>query len=202
MLQLFPYSSLVVESQREALFQATEVGYDLKPVTSPHEAILAVRDRLLQRGKLPHMEWMRAKSTADALVTAAKTRLTQIAVALSVELRGAPGATLPQTGPDSLTRSVVIGIAGQLASLADYNGAAQLILAPNTTIELSFHALGPKFRGIIAVLAYLIVNGAPVLLGDTFQINYEESEEFALTRFSSWLDRIITQGLMEWRRTL
>ncbi len=199
-----PFVGIIVEGQRDALLQATEISYELKPVTSPQEAILAVRDRLLQRGKMPHMEWMRAKSTADTLVNAAKKRFADIAVALSLELRGAPEAMSSQTAPvpDSLTRSVALGAAGQLASLVDYDNTAKLSLTPHTTIELSFHALGPRFRGIIGAVAYLVVNDRTILLGDTFQINYEESEEAVLTRFSPWLDGVITQGLMEWRRTL
>jgi len=41
-----------------------------------------------------------------------------------------------------------------------------------------------------------------VLEGGTFLINYEEDPAKAQARFSTWLDRIVVQGLNEWRRVL
>jgi Fic/DOC family len=201
-----PFVGIVVEGQRDALFQAMEVSYDLKPSTSPHDAVLAVRDHLRQRGKLPHKEWLVAKSTAQELIRASQQRLGQISADLSQQLSGAIGTfvfnVLSSSGFDESIRSAALKRVGQVASIAEYSHVIRLILTPETMIEISFHALGPRYHGIIAVVAYLSVSGTPTPLGDTFQINYEEPEEAALTRFTPWLDRIVTQGLMEWRRTL
>ena len=64
---LRPLVSMFVEAQRDALIQASEVAYDVRPITSPHDAIAAARDRLLQRGKLSLLlgEWLVAKETAN-----------------------------------------------------------------------------------------------------------------------------------------
>jgi fido (protein-threonine AMPylation protein) len=198
-----PFVSLIVEGQREALFLATEVSYEIRPVASPHDAILAVRDRLIQRGTLPHPEWLAAKTTADKVVGGATKRFEEVAGDLREELSGASGAFSfsVMDGFYRKSRYKALEETPQTAA-GGYRTGLGLSLGEKTLIELSFHALGPKFRGIIAVVGYLIVNSAPILLGDAFQINYEESEEAALSRFSPWLDRIITQGLMEWRRTL
>ena len=47
---LRPLVAMFVEAQRDALIQGTEVAYAVKPPQSPHDSIIAVRDRLLQRG--------------------------------------------------------------------------------------------------------------------------------------------------------
>jgi len=70
-------------------------------------------------------------------------------------------------------------------------------------LALSFHAIGPRYRGIVGVVAYLEVPGDVLVLeGGTFLINYEEDPAKAQARFSTWLDRIIVEGLNEWRRVL
>jgi hypothetical protein len=109
-------------------------------------------------------------------------------------------------GAGAGVRTKAVQNAGHIADYAEYN--ASLVLSLNTgrqdNLVLSFHGLGPRYRGIIGVVAYLSLEGAePVLIKDgTFQINYEEDVANAQTRFSNWLDRVIVEGLMEWRRTL
>jgi Fic family protein len=63
---LWPLVAMIVEAQRNALFQATEAAYD-KPTASTHDAIAAARDRLMLRGRLPLKEWLAAKQTAADL---------------------------------------------------------------------------------------------------------------------------------------
>jgi fido (protein-threonine AMPylation protein) len=64
---LRPLVGMFVEMQRSALILATEVAYNVTPITSTGAAIAAVRDRLLQRGKLSLREWLTAKATASKL---------------------------------------------------------------------------------------------------------------------------------------
>jgi hypothetical protein len=72
------------------------------------------------------------------------------------------------------------------------------------SIALSFYALGPRFHGIIGVAAHLLIQDAqPALIKEgTFQINYAEERAAAQTRFSGWLERIVVEGLNQWRKTL
>jgi hypothetical protein len=72
------------------------------------------------------------------------------------------------------------------------------------SLIFSFHALGPRYRGIMGVAAYLFIEGTGPnrIEGGTFQTNYREDPETTFARFGPWLDRITTQGLNQWRLTL
>jgi Fic family protein len=208
---LRPLVSLFVEAQRNVLMQATEIAYDVRPIVSAHEAVLAARDRLLQRGRLPLREWLAAKEVATQLIGQARKQLGTIATELTREI-GSVGRGFgfsvtggPQNGYDS-NRENAVRKAGQTPEFVEYNGTAQLHLQTGTSsaLTLSFHAIGPRFRGLIGVVPYLITQGAePNLIdGATFQINYEEDLASATTRFSAWLDEVIVKGLNMWRLTL
>lgn len=206
---LRPLVSMFVEAQRNALIQASEVAYDVRPISSPHDAIVAARDRLLQRGKLSLREWLAAKETANKLHQSATQRFQKVAQELQEEIGrlgrafafGA-GAGEPRAGANAKA----VQAAGHAADFDEHNATAQLGLntGRNDAVVLSFHALGPRFHGIIGVVAYLSLQGAePVLIKDgIFQINYAEDLASAQTRFSAWLERVIVEGLNEWRKTL
>ena len=83
---LRPLVALFVESQRNALLEATEIAYDVRPITSPHEAVIAARDRLMQRGKLPRKEWLAAKETAKQLVNVAMEQFGKASAELATEI--------------------------------------------------------------------------------------------------------------------
>jgi Fic family protein len=186
--------ALFVEGQRNALIQATEVAYDARPITTTHDAVLAARDRLMQRGRLPRNDWGIAREVADALVESARVRLSEIADKLAEETSN--------LGSGYEFR-VATREAGQLG---DFDREVHLKLSTGTlsTLVLSFHAVGLRFRGLIAVVPYLAEGIRHVLIGGgmTFQINYEESLESASKRFSIWLDEVIVRALNMWRLTL
>ncbi len=208
---LRPLVSLFVEGQRNVLIQATEIAYDVRPITSAHEAVVAARDQLLQKGRLPLREWAAAKDLAASLVQIAMNQIGLIAGDLASEISSldkrfnfsVDGGE--QSGSDS-RRERAIHLAGQTPDFGSYNAAAHLYLEthPTTTIVLSFQAIGPRFRGLIGVVPYLTRAGSePKLIeGGTFQINYEEDLASATKRFSAWLDRVIVNGLNKWRLTL
>ena len=207
---LRPLVALFVEAQRAEVIQASEIGYEIKPITSPHDAVVAARDRLLQRGKLPMPEWLAAKSIANKLQERAAQRLAQVAADLQQEIGSiGRGFTFGVRGtpPNDQARVKAVRDSGHVADFAEYNHSAQVLLntgGPQATLALSFHAIGPRFRGIIGVVAYLALPGPiTVLIPDgTFQINYAEDLETAQARFSAWLERVIVGGLNEWRRFL
>lgn len=206
---LRPLVSLFIEGQRNVLMQATEIGYEVRPIGSVHEAVLAARDRLLQRGRLSFKEWLAAKEVANKIATHAAKELGVIANELSTEIGslGRGFAFSARSGQSNdKNRERAVQKAGQTPDFAEYSAISQLHLNTGTNAELavSFHALGPRFRGLVGVVPYLTVaGGEPSLIGDsTFQINYQEDLASATKRFSAWLDRVIVQGLNMWRVTL
>jgi Fic family protein len=208
---LRPLVALFVESQRSALLEATEIAYDVSPITSQHEAVIAARDRLMQRGKLPRTEWLAAKETAKQLVNVAMEQLGKASAELATEI-GSLGTNFSfnasggvEGGHDNFQEAAVLK-AGYVPDFAYFNAAAHLFLNAGRPVYLvlSFHGIGPRIRGLIGVVAYLQTQGSePSLIeGGTFQINYEEDPASAQTRFSAWLDRVIVAGLNAWRVTL
>jgi hypothetical protein len=202
---------MFVEAQRSALIVASEAAYDIHPISSPNDAIAAVRDRLTQRGKLPLRAWLAANETARQLQALATQRFQTIAQQLTEEIAGLDGRFSFQaasgyggTGDPILNRA--IQEAGHEADLGEYNQVVWLYLRAGRSdgLVLSFHALGPVYRGFISVVAYLSLGGAaPKLIEDgTYQINYEEEFSAAEARFAPWLERVIVEGLNQWRRTL
>jgi hypothetical protein len=203
---LRPLVSLFVEAQRNALIQATEVAYDVKPIESADEATAAVRDRLTQRGKLPPKEWLAAKDTADKLVTLAGERLERLAQKLNDEI-GSVGRDFAfgvTQGKEGFSKSA--HLAGHVPDFAAYETVVRLKLhaGRGDALRISFYGVGPHYCGIIGVAACLSLQDAESTLvkGGTFQINYEEDFANAQARFSPWLEHVIVEGLTEWRRSL
>jgi fido (protein-threonine AMPylation protein) len=191
-----PLVAIFVESQRTALIDASEIAYDVTPITSTHDAVIAVRDRLLQRGRLllPR-EWARAKETATELVSWTAERLGKVAQEVRLEI-------------GDLGEGFSFGVRTKRAppDLSVYYNA--VILSLNTgrkeALTISFQAIGPHFRGLIEVIGQLDFQGSEPLPieGAGFQINYEEDLERAKSRFSTWLDGVIVRGLNQWRQSL
>jgi len=206
---LRPLVAMFVEAQRNALIQATDVVHD-KPMASTHDAIAAVRHRLTVRGRLPPKEWLPAKQTADNLLRSAQRRFGQVAQELSqgVGSLGVGSFALGTTTGDRAdkARAKAAQDAGHITDFDAHSAVVQLMLniGRSDAIVVSFYALGPRFHGIIGVAGYLWPQeGDPVFLKDgTFLINYAEDLATAQTRFSAWLERVIVEGLNEWRKTL
>jgi hypothetical protein len=208
---LRPLVDLFVEGQRGALIQATELAHDVRPIVSTHEAVVAARDRLLQRGKLPLREWLAAKKTATKLVNFAVKELGKTANELAAEI-GSLGKGFvfsASTDEKALFYAEWVGGASKVGyspNLGDYNATAVLTLNAGRpdSLKLSFHGIGPRYRGLIGVVAFLSIQFAASKLieGGTFQINYEEEFSSAQTRFSAWLDHVVIEGLNAWRLTL
>ena len=201
---LRPLVALFVEAQRNALIAASEIACDVAPRASVEDAIAAVRNRLVVRGRLPRKEWMAANSVADSLVALAKQRFGRVKQTLDDEIgRGVSFhiAAGNQTQQGGSTASAVQK-AGHSADPAEYSQYVRMAL--NTeNLTLYFYAIGPRYRGLIGVVAYLgQQDNVYVLEGGAFLISYEEDAAQVPTRFSTWLERMIILGLNEWRRFL
>jgi Fic family protein len=208
---LKPLVALFVDTQRTALWDATEVAFEAIPIDTVGAAIMAVRDRLMQRGRLPLQEWLAAKKTAKSLVAFASNRLQLIAEQLKRDIaslgRGFGFAVFSQEGDPELfdKRLAAIRDAGQIPDLDEFNTTVRLAIDTGHAerLVLSFHGIGPRFRGLIGVVPYYIQDQlATSLRAGAFHINYEEPLESAQARFSTWLERVIVAGLDQWRRTL
>lgn len=191
---LRPLVTMFVEAQRNALILASEAAFDIKPISSPEDAIAAVRDRLLQRAKLPVKDWPRAKETAGRLVAFTKMRFDEIAYALRAEISSlSPDFLFHATREQGIHES------------AAYDAVLRLRLQAGRADDLvvSFHGLAPRFRGMLGVTAGLTIEGTePIVIESGFRINYEEDAATAQLRFSAWLERVIVEGLKQWSRTL
>ena len=208
---LQPLVEMFVEAQRSALIQASEVAYDARPISSPNEAIAAARDRLIQRGRLALKEWLAAKQNANVLCQFAVQRFQQIAQEMQREISSAGvgfkfESSDGQVYANANIRGKAVLNAGQVANYEEYDRSAQLSFyaGQRSVLAISFHAIGPQFRGIIGVVGYFAAQSAePIPIKDgMFQINYAEDLATAQTRFSAWLERMIVEGLNEWRKTL
>jgi prophage maintenance system killer protein len=206
---LRPLIELFVEMQRNLLIAATEIGEDVRPIASAHDAILAARDRLMQQGKVALKSWQVAKETAAKLVLVAAHRLEEVAAELSVEIGALrPGFAFDTSIEDFRdgVRQLALQKAGIAPAYSDFSEVVRLTLRTEAVsqLTLSFQAVGPAFRGLVNVLPYLVVpGGSPMLIdGGSFLINYEEDLASATARFTTWLDRVIVNGLSQWRLTL
>ena len=207
---LRPLAAIFVESQRAALIDASEVAYDVSPITSTHDAVIAVRDRLMQRGMLPLKEWVSVRETAAQLVQLAVEQLGKVSNELRLEIsqlgRGFGfGVTNGQGGSDK-RRDAAVRAAGIVPDIAEFDHVVTLLLntGRNEALVISFQGIGPRFRGFIGVVGYLFIQGSEPspIEGAVFQINYQEDVETAKARFSAWLDGVIVRGLNEWRHSL
>jgi hypothetical protein len=136
-------------------------------------------------------------------VALAKQRFEEIASRLSKEIPG-QGGQFSFSAAGGTVRT--IPEVGHIPDFKEYNKAVwlQLFTERVDALGLSFHALGPVYRGFLGVVAYLSIGGAaPKVIEDgTYQINYEEGLASSKARFSVWLERVIVEGLNQWRRTL
>jgi hypothetical protein len=207
---LRPLVALFVEAQRAVLIQASDVAYEVQPISSAIEAIAAARYRLLQRGILPLKGWHAATETADRLREYAGRRLRAISDRLAREIGSlGKGFSFPVIAGthagSSDQRTKIVQEPDESADFNEYKATLQLALnaGREDSLMVTFQATGPRFRGIIGVLAYLSIQGVePIQIGSSFQINYEEEFAHAQSRFSPWLEGTIVEALNQWRRTL
>ena len=206
--------SLFVQSQRTSLLGAMEAAFEVKPPSSVDEAIAAARDLLIHRGRISPRAWERAKEIAKQLANTGVGRVNQISVLLSGEIssqRSEFGFTVHagQSTPRGDVAAHIIDAArtlGYSANLGDFSDWTQLLLKTDGTssLLLSFHGVGVKYRGIIGALLIFLEQGKEAVLAtdEAFQINYAEDPTQAQARFSKWLESVFARGITLWRGTL
>ena len=104
---------------------------------------------------------------------------------------------------------------GYLADLRTHRAWVSLVLQTDSRAEIlvSFHGIGPQFRGVIAVSAVYFrkdqtdaagqeITDLTPLSEEIFQLNYKDDANALTDRFESWLDAALARGLEAWRRGL
>jgi Fic family protein len=192
---LRPLVALFVETQHNALIEATEFAFDARPITSTHEAIVAARKRLLQRGKaLP--EWRAVREAATQLTTLALERLEIVVAELTSEIG------VLADGFAFNVRHHVLRPDPAITRDFSYKRLVELLLTTGRFDSLILYFTGGSNRNMTVVANLRIQGAEPAIIGSSFQINYEEALASTRSRFGSWLDRVIVEGLNAWRLTL
>lgn len=105
---------------------------------------------------------------------------------------------------------------GYFANTRTYRSWVRLAISTKsqTEILLSFHCLGPEFRGVMVCSALTYrregtgekgpaqVSAIGVVADEPFQFNYNDHIDVLVARFDKWLDTVLTLGLDIWRRSL
>lgn len=193
--------------QRRALFQAIQAVADIQPAQTVEEAIAAAKKLLNEPGKnLDPSTWIGAQKTADRLMTVATTRLFDLEISLNQELSNQDiRAAMRPAGSTRLPALPYV------PNPTAYNKATGVDIKPyrsigssSPSIEVRSHAIGSKFRGILAIIViFQDSSGARQLASsEPFQVNNAESIESAERRFRTWLEQSLVNALTLWRKTL
>jgi hypothetical protein len=172
-----------MDSERNTLIEATEVAHDLRPIQTTEEAIAAVRERLAQRDKLPHDDWIKAQSIARQSMEFVLFRFELIVDALRRETGYAEAQ-----GVGFFTNS---GFGDATLALGEVH------------LSLTLRADDRMLHGLFIIEARLVSRLVEIPLNSgTFQINYEEDRTSIQNRLGLWLEALVVQTLNRWRRTL
>jgi len=215
--------------ERRALVQALSAAQEIPILEEKVQtAVEAIRDTVKKRRESPRAEWETAKTRAAELVEVAYDALNNTASTLEKEV--GPLASSEDAYEFFADREAVGGERGdwfrqQVVRTADtldyaantgiFHTWSRLVLNTENTSEIvvSFHGLGPEFRGLLMANACFfrrdLTEGNGTTITDTssltdepFQINYREPEKDVKRRFERWLDQVILTGLETFRRSL
>ena len=212
---LAPLVDLFAALQRRAFLLALR---DVPQSREVEPIIGAVKEFLRERESERPAELRHAVETAAHLQAVAGQRFRNIAARLTHEIeplsKGALfiNAEAPHgSTQDNTYRQQIVDTARQLgydADLSSYRAWTDLYLVtkPPTRIVLSYHGIGPEFRGKLAVSACFfrsdpetIITNLTPLCSDIFSIDSLEPQEEAERRFRPWLEEVLVAGLELWR---
>ena len=196
--------SVFIDMQKRGLIKATQAVADLQKIETVDDAIGAAKLVLTAPGRsLDPGIWLAAQKTADKLLILAARRLDSVAHTLSLEIgpirpelqftRGTSYDLIPTDLPYKPNKLEYERIAPlRIINMSRYS-----------SIEVQAHAVGFRFRGLIAmVVVFGRQNDAVVASKDFFQVNYAESYESAERRFRPWLEESLVNALTLWRKSL
>jgi hypothetical protein len=182
-----------------------KVAADVQPTETVEAAIAAAKRVLAGPGRsLEPTVWLKAKESSDRLVRITKQRLEKTASMLTDQIsKDRPDFTFSAS---SLPMVVSDDALGYEPNTRDYDRSSTLLIngGHNTFVQIEAHAVGSKFRGLIAFVAYFDTGrGTSQLASETpFQVNYAEPYESVERRFRVWLERSLARALTLWRQSL
>jgi len=202
---------LFARIQKRALTKAISKAVDIRPVQSVEEAISVTRDLLVGIGRIPSAEHLTAKETANVLVAQTGSKFAEVTSKLAEDItRVDPGFAFHTIALSDAPMSELRAVAEQLQydpNTVDYHKSLDLWLRSSgakSQIVVSFHSVGPAFRGLLVAVAYFQAgDGNPIPLSDdVFRIGYQDNRVEIEQRYLAWLDSCLIRGLAEWRRSL
>jgi Fic family protein len=199
---LAPLVARFVRAQRRALLRGVQalIGLGTADVAgrTVDEEIAAARKALVSKGQVIPGHWERANEMAPRLSELALKRLEEVSQQLqsgigkagfSFELVGvAPEHFAPiakQFGYEINPQHSPFGLVLKTAFL-------------EKRILFSLHAVGLRYRGIMAGLLFL--EGTKP--DDMFQVNYKDDPVDAERRFKAWFEKALADALRRWRQSL
>jgi Fic family protein len=194
-----------IHAMPEALRQPP-LGVEAKTVD---QAIAVAREALASKGEIGRKEWLHAKELAQRLhANILVPRMAGVITRMQTEI-GAHGRSVQVTGaeqlliPEQLPRT--LGYEANPNEWSSYRGLRiRRQPGPETRIVTLLHAIGRKYRGVVAGLTVMARGDEPPALvsEDMFQVNYRDSEEAAQRRFGTWLEQSLARAITMWRQTL
>jgi Fic family protein len=198
--------ALFVDVQKRALFQATQAAADVQPVHSVDEAIASVKKVLVGVGtSLEPVVWKTTKERADRLMEVARKRFEEVVALLRKEIgKNRPDLNFAiQDGGPTFLHDLKLDY---IPNTLEYNQLNTIAIRSQSTayLMLDAHAVGSKFRGLIAIVSAFgtLGTGGERTSTEPFQVNYVESYESIEKRFIPWLEDAITNALTLWRKSL
>jgi Fic family protein len=190
--------------QRRTLFQVIHAVADAKQARTVDEVIASVKQVLAGSENLQGV-LLTVRKTADHLKEIAASRLEEIAKRLTKEVGEANPNIMFLTHSGSLAFDLDPQKLGHMPNRINYDWNQWLVTSaehgPIMTIQA--HAIGSRFRGIIAIVMLFKQDSAITLVSKRqFQVNYAESCESAERRFRLWLEESLVNALTLWRKSL
>jgi fido (protein-threonine AMPylation protein) len=222
---LAPLVGLFATRQKKAFVAALGIAREVVRENERVDQVLAsIGDMFSQRDAALAEEQQRAKGLSAATQQVAIERFEQVASDLGRRLGSDPERRAfvdlapPPDDRRYWHRAQVLEATrsfGYFAGFSDYSAWVRLGIATESgrgEVVVSFHSIGRQYRGVIgAVMVFFRrseteegsrqTTDVTVLGNQPFQVNYKEDESSVLTRFRSWLEQGLVEGLDTWRRT-
>ncbi len=195
--------------QKQTLFEVIQSAAELRQINSVAEAITAAKNALKSLGKKSEPAiWTNAKKTSDQLIGLTLRRLVEIAKDLTTEI-SETGAGLRFQAEQHGYNLLRLENLPYRPNSTDYQQGVRLFIINESehsivAIEIQAHAIGSRFRGLIAILtAFESGQGENAITSvEPFQVNYAESYESTERRFRPWLEQSLVNALTLWRKSL
>ena len=218
---------LFAKAQKQAFIRSLSLSEQVLSETKRTKTIIAsIADRLKQdKSVLLKTRIETVEKFANDLFERAARRMDEVANEIEVSIKNFVDnyevfSVRSPRGHDKnhYHRFQVIETATQLryfANLRNYHSWIQLVInvKASAIILLSFHALGPEYRGILVCSATAYhrdetedgernISDIHALSDSPFQFSYADDPGNLTERFDDWLENVVMTGLEYWNKSL